>query len=279
MSKPTSNRVDFEPEMEADNVLETALRAVSLMNPVIDLEDGRHNVILPDGYSLTSVTDPDRLSNHIKQAVTVDDRNSLEIYTNRFSDDRTILIADLDNDRIRSVLDWHNDNEHDLSPQHATHTATLQLRKSEEFKRWNEMENTLHSQEEFAMFIEENVADVASPDHSDLLEICRELEASQGAMFKSGTRLDNGDRSFTYETQTHVKNDLKVPNEITLMIPIYHGEEPVEVKAKFRFRPRADGLKLGFTWHRVEYQRQAVFNAMAYAASEATGRPLIFGRC
>ena len=263
---------------QARNALDAGRDAATLANPVISHQDGRSHVLIPDGYQIQDVTDPHHLPSHIKQQVTVDDRSSLSAYANRFRDERSILIADYDAGCISARLDWHHDNQNDLKTQHAAHLVTLKLRDSEEYKRWSGMENKLHTQQEFAYFIEENVADVVEPDSSTLLEICRELEATQGASFKSGTRLDNGDRAFIYENETHVKNEMVVPTEIKLAIPLYQGEEPTTITAKFRFRVKPDALYLGFNWHRVEYQRQAKFSELATVAAEETGLPLYFGR-
>ncbi len=260
------------------HALEAGLIAATLAEPQIDMGDGRQYIITPDGFRLNDVSDPHRLPDHIRQSVTVDDRDSLTNYINRFTDERSILIADYDAGLIRAHLDWHHDNRNALAPQQAAHKATLKLRDSEEFARWAAMEDKLHPQEEFALFIEENVADVIDPDHSVLLEICRDLEATQGVAFKSGTRLQSGDRAFKYETETHVKGEVKVPTEIALSIPLYNGEPPTDIRAKFRFRPTPQGLFLGFRWHRVEYQRQATFGAMATQIAEDTGLPVYFGR-
>lgn len=261
-------------------VLDTMIAAAAVTEPVFQLPDGRVFANIPEDFQLREITDPNILPKHIKQSVTVDEGASLAAYANRFRNDQSILIADYDAGKISACLDWHKSNEGDdsLTRQHASHICTLVLRDSEEYKRWNEMENALHSQEEFAYFIEENVMDVADPEPGVLIEICRELEATQGVSFKSGTRLDNGDRSFTYETETHVKSQMVVPTKIVLQIPLYQGEQPVDIKANFRFRPRPDGLKLGFNWHRVEYQREATFREMAHKAAEATGLPVYFGR-
>lgn len=261
-----------------DNLLQTALEAVRLQNPILKTDGERQKAILPKDFQLIDTTDPERLPKHVSAAVTVDDRASLEGYANRFSNDRSIIIADYDTGTIAARLDWHHDNEHDLTAQPASHSVTLSLRDSEEYGRWSEMENKLHRQEEFAYFIEENVSDVASPEAGALLEVCRDLEATQGVTFKSGINLGSGDRSFTYQDETNVKNELVVPTEIMLSIPLYRGEAPTSIRAKFRFRVRPDGLLLGFNWHRVEYQRQATFNQMAVAASENTGLPVFFGR-
>jgi uncharacterized protein YfdQ (DUF2303 family) len=260
------------------NALEAGIAAATLANPTIDHDDGRRHALIPEGYQMLDISDPDRSPAHIKRHVTVDDRASLVGYANRFSDHRSIIIGDYDAGKITAHLDWHADNHHELKPEHVAHSVTLEMRDSEEYARWNKMEGKLHPQDEFALFIEENVTDVASPDHSDLLEICRELEATQGTRFKSGIRLDNGDRSFTYENETHVKSEISVPREIHLEIPLYFGEEPQLITAKFRFRPTAEGLLLGFNWHRVEYRRQATFREMAFKAAEETGLPVFQGR-
>jgi len=269
-----NDTTDYSPR----HALDASIDAARLANPLIDHGAGRAHAFVPNGYTLQDVSNPDRLRDHIRQSITVDDRESLTSYANRFSDVRSILIADYDGGKITGHLDWHHNNEAKLKPQHASHSVTLKLRDSEEYLRWSKMEGEMHSQEDFALFIEENVADVINPDHSVLLEICRDLEATQGVSFKTGTRLDNGDRTFLYETQTHVKSEVAVPTEIGLSIPLYNGENPTDIRAKFRFKPTADGLLLGFRWHRVEYQRQATFREMAIIASDDTGLPVVFGR-
>lgn len=275
MTEQTPTPIDAADLMPA---IDAAIYAGLFSDPIIDHDDGRRHVFVPQGFTLQDTTSPDHLPDHIKQAVTVDDRASLSAYANRFSDTRSILIADYDAGRIAAYLDWHFHNDEALAPQHATHRATLALRDSEEWDRWDRMEGALHAQDEFAFFIEENVADITDPDHSDMLEICRDLEATQGVAFKSGTRLESGDRSFVYESETKVKGKISVPTEIGLYIPLYFGEEPMALRAKFRFRATPEGLKLGFRWHRVEYVRQGVFRAMATQAAEETGLPVFYGR-
>lgn len=262
------------------SVLDATIDAARLADPLLEMPEGRTYAFVPDGYQLKDISDPDRLSPHVRQAVTVDDRASLTGYANRFSDERSIIIADLDAGTIRVALDWHRGNQGNdpLKAELARHSATLRLRSSEEFARWDAMEGEMHAQADFAVFIEENVSDVINPEQATLLEICRDLEATQDNAFKSGVRLENGDRTFKFEQDTRVKGEIHVPSEIALLIPIYHGEEPVELRAKFRFRATPQGLLLGFRWHRVEYQRQAIFRTMAFEASSDTGLPVFFGR-
>lgn len=270
--------------LDPRSALDTAIDAARLANPTIKFEDERSFVFVPEGYDLKETTHGDLLDNHIKQKPLLHDRTSLCTYVNRFKDERSVLFADYDASTISAHLDYHHSNEFDReglsesAPSHNNHVSTLRIRQSEEFARWAGMEGKMHSQAEFALFIEENVTDIITPEHGEMIEICRDLEATQGSSFKSRTRLENGDLSFKYETETRVTSDVVVPSEIALLIPLYYGEDPTEIRAKFRFRVSEGGLLLGFNWHRVEYERQAKFHEMAYDAAETTGLPVFFGR-
>ncbi|WP_127104352.1 DUF2303 family protein [Pararhodobacter zhoushanensis] len=259
--------------------LETVLAGVALNNPHIELTDGREFIRLPGDHKLQDVSNPDRPAPFIKQLVTVDDRASLVAYVNRFSDPRSVLVADYDAGAIRAMLDYHGDNgAGDLLAGPLKHAVTLKLRDSEEFKRWNAMQGKKIPQDEFAAFLEENSEDICEPDPTVMIEISRDLEATQGVTFKSSVRLENGDRSFVYETDTRTRGELHIPREFKILIPLYQGEEPVELRCAFRWNVGGGGLVLGFEWRRVEYLRQAYFAQIAAAASEGTGRPLFYGR-
>lgn len=261
--------------------LDVALISAHMAEPIRRTEDGREFAILPGEFKATEITSPHRLPPRIIQRLTTDDAQSLITYANRFSDHRSLLIADIDELAMTAALDWHRgnqDTDSPLAPDAVKHKATLQLRESEEFRRWNAMQDHMHDQMVFAEFLDENATDIIDPEPSVMIEIARDLEATQGVVFKANTRLQTGERSLTYETETHTKGDIKVPTRFTLQIPLFDGEEPVDIVASFRFRPRPDGLKLGFVWRRVEYRRQAEFRQIAHRVAEATGLPVMFGR-
>lgn len=264
--------------------LEAVLKAARIADPVIDRPNGLAFAFVPEGFRMQDVSDPYQLPPRIQQRVTVDDADSLIEYAKRFLDDRSVIIADLDKLTIGVVLDWHSQNQVPedigvtLQPQPCQHIAALKLRNSEEFARWSAMEGALHSQMEFAEFLDENSSDIVDPDPAVMIEIARDLEATRGVAFKSGTRLQTGERSFRYETETHVKGDLVVPQRFCLSLPLFFGEAPTEIEASFRFRPNPDGLKLGYVWRRVEHVRQAKFQEIAFRVAEATGLPVFQGR-
>jgi hypothetical protein len=268
--------------------LDAAIQAARISDPIIPGDNGLQHVMMPPNYRLHELRDPFALPPYIAAHPVVDDKTSLIEYTNRFSDMRSIIMADYDRGTICARLDWHHSNDDEapaaLAAQANTHSCTLKLLPSEEFSRWNAFEMAapktggMHSQAEFAAFLEENAADVIIPDPTVLIEISRDLEAVQGVNFASRTRLESGDRAFTYETETKTKGELRVPREFTLAIPLYNGEPAIEIRCALRFQVTPGGLLLGYEWRRVEYARRSHFNAIAHSVAEETGRPVFFGR-
>lgn len=271
---------EIEPPYDPRSALEVALTSARLSDPVVAGDNGQRFVLTPPEFKLTEIPSAHRLPPHIIQAVTVDDAESLIRYANRFSSPASVIIADIDALCVHTCLDWHKDNQDQelLAPGARKHTATLKLRESEEFKRWNAIQNSMLDQMEFAEFLDENASDIVSPDPATMIEIARDLEATQGVNFKASTRLQTGERCITYETETLTKGEMTVPTQFTIQIPLFVGEEPIDITASFRFRVNPSGLKLGFVWRRVEYRRQAEFQAIAHRISEGTGLALMFGR-
>lgn len=262
--------------------LDAAIAAARIASPLVTGKDGALHAMVPQGFDLKALPDSAILPPRPKAAITVDDRASLIAYANRFSLKSSVLIADFDKGTINARLDWHPVPEAETTPGPSgadTHNVTLKLRWSEEFARWNDWAGKLHEQEDFARFLEENSSDVGFPEAAVMVEISRDFEATVGQAYKSSVRLENGDRRMVFESATRALQDVVVPQKFTLSIPIYNGEEPDTLTCLFRWRAGGDGkVRLGFEWHRVEYQRRAHFQAIAYAAAEATGLPVFMGR-
>lgn len=263
--------------------LETVLKAARIADPRQPGPDGRQYLVLPEGFEAHELPDEGRLQPWPRQRVTVDDRNSLSSYANRFSDKRSVIVADYDALTISARLDWHHHNQDsDMAGRTGpdNHSVTLKLRPSEEFSRWNAfVKQGFVDQETFARFLEENSADVLQPDPATLIEISRDFEATVGQVYKSSTRLDNGDRRMVFQSDSNATSDVVVPKKITLRIPFYNGEQPSDIDAHFRWRGASGGaVVFALEWHRVEYHRRAHFNAIAFAASEETGLPVFLGR-
>jgi len=263
------------------DTFDAAMKAALLADPIKIGPDGRVYALTPNDFALRELKDDADLGPFVRQKITVDDRASLSSYANRFKGGSSIIIADYDALTISVRLDWHPGNEMEGhgDPAPNEHNVTLRLRPSEEFSRWDKfVKDGFHDQETFARFLEENSCDVLQPDPATLIEISRDFEATVGQTYKSSTRLDNGDRRLIFDTESRATNDVVIPQQITLSMPFYNGEEPSNIVAKFRWRPSNVAVLFALEWHRVEYHRRAHFNAIAFSAAEETGLPVYIGR-
>lgn len=251
-----------------ENVAQTAERLVLTRGVIHTNKAGDEFVIDSDGH-------PHYVFENKEVKRIFDDAESLSEYVNRFKDSRAVLIADQDRAKVGVILDYRSDLADNLS---AKRFAALQLRYSEEFEVWNQWQGTLHEQEDFMVFLEENGQDITRPDSADLLDVVRDFHAVKTIVFKSSKRLDNGDRSFTYQDETDQKGEMTLPSELILNMPIYEGEPATELIAKFRYRMDGGRLRLGYDWHRIEPTKKAAFGVAANRVAEATGLTALYGR-
>lgn len=261
------------------SVLINALRAV---NTPVKLKDGREVILVPDGYEphVQPVAPP--IAERIIAARLFHDGNSLAAYVNRFRQPSTTMIADIAATAITVAIDYHDHNRDTAGGGPVVgavnHLARWELSKSQEFAAWSAFEGKLHAQEDFIRFLEENAMDVVLPDPAKLLDLCRDFEAIETVNFKASKRLDNGDREFVYSKSTGTAERISVPSKLTLSMPIFYGEQPIQIEALFRYRMREGGLQLGYEFHRIKPVVEAAFRSAAVRVADETGLPALFGK-
>lgn len=149
--------------------------------------------------------------------------------------------ADLDRRTIRAILDGGYG--------YRGHTATLELRHSEEWTEWAQVDGKFFGQVEFAQFVEDHISSIAAPDGGVLLDVVQTLEANTGVRFKSSQLLGNGQRQIafeeTVEAKAGTKGNLTIPTELTLALRPFQGCDAVAVVARFRFRINEGVLRMG----------------------------------
>lgn len=207
----------------------------------------------------------------VARSVTVRDAESLISYLTENTDNddevgdqyghgegQLELWADLDGRRIKAILDggdgWR------------IHTATLDLRHSNEWKEWTGIDGRLVDQLAFAQFIEDHLSSIGAPDGAKLLEVCQTLEAVTKVDFKSSELLANGQRKFKYDETTEAKagqkGDLTIPGELTLVLRPFQGSQPVGITARFRYRLDGGQLRLGVKLAEPEKALEDAFDAI-----------------
>jgi uncharacterized protein YfdQ (DUF2303 family) len=136
------------------------------------------------------------------------------------------------------------------------------------------------AQLEFARFLEENAADVASPSGADLLEACRDLQAVRKVNFKKAVRTATDNESFEYsdETEARTSGGVELPTKFLLRFPVYFGHTETDLFAFLRWKLDDGTLNLGVALHRAEHVRQAVFSHIVFDVADRTGCQAVFGR-
>lgn len=262
--------------MEIEDITDSEVKAaaqlaiasqIPLSAAVMQTNDGRVFRAHRNDVTMVEVTEPNQKQIYPPRQVVASAKlqtsGSLKTYLNRFKNTDSVLFADITANILHAVIDYHGAG-HDqagftgeLTPKSGQHSAILQLPKSKEWDVWTAHNEKLMSHEGFASFLEENALDVAYPNGGDLLELCRDLQVKSGTEFKSSIRM--GDTvKFEYKRDNEI-NELQLPSEFTISIPVYFGEPPIGLRCLTRRKIDDGNLFLGYKIVRLENARQAEF--------------------
>lgn len=279
--------IDLDSSTEAATVAALTLEAIRGV-VTITAAGNRKFVALPTpngGYDLKQITQDNAADVHLPKLVTqhvkLQTALSLADYTNAFKNEASALFADINTDTIVAIIDYHREPTMENSEQPpikgqpdtgtglsdlptaalGLHRATLVLPKSLEWGIWTKYDGVLMKHVAFASFLEENGIDIVDPSGAALLEICRDLQVKANVNFNSSIRYGDAVRiEYQKGDDVSTKEDMQLPSQITLSIPVYFGEAPVQLPAFIR-REIDDGvLKLGYKLSRAEAVRQAEFH-------------------
>lgn len=251
----TAQQTDFEAAYAAGQAV---VQEVNGMPFVIVPNDSKH-IIFPDLL---------RAPLHVAQTVQLSTVAAFIGYVNRFADDNSVIFVDIPAGKIKAVLDYHkaefySPNDGNATPRHGKHIATLHCQYTTEFEKIKDASGTKFTQEGFALFLEDILPHVASPDAATLQEIVGSLQAKNNVDFKSGIRTDNGQVSLTYketiEAKAGVEGNLEVPQSITFGLQIHRGGSAYKLPARFRYRITGGNLSL---WYDIDQLEHAIETSM-----------------
>lgn len=225
------------------------------------------------GYKVDEITLPNAaevlMPKSVIQHVQLQTSLSFVDYVNRFKNTNTVLFADVRNNAITAIIDYHTEsaiNVAGVEAKLATHRATLKLPYSLEWDTWSAISGHLKSHVEFATFLEENQIDIVSPRGADVLELCRDLQVLNNVSFGGSVR--DGDFTtinYAKEADAASKGGVKLPQSIILSIPVYFGETRVPITAFKRQKITEGKLELGWKLMRAENVRQDEFHRIVDA--------------
>lgn len=140
-------------------------------------------------------------------------------------------------------------------PGFADFRVSIGFRPTPQWAKWKAIDGRLLPQAEFAEFVEDNLADIATPDGATMMEIVTYLQATRSVDFRSGVKLSNGAVQLTNNESIEASvgaGNIAVPDVFEIALSPVFGVTPFKIPARFRYRIEDRKLKLGFKLQRIE---------------------------
>ena len=155
--------------------------------------------------------------------------------------------------------------------------------KSVEWCRWNEKNAVPFTQLEFALFIEDNLQDIAAvegmPTGQQVLEMATKFQATMDIRYKSNIRLPSGgvNLMFVNDDDAQTVESMKLFERISIGIPVFWGGDAYQVDARLRYRVKDGGLKFRYELIRADKIMEDATKKLIEKIRTETLCPLFFG--
>ena len=244
-----------------------------------------HYAVIPEGSKVVSLKEyqypegiqPGRVIANLK----MQDQASLCSYVNSFKDPRTRIFGSVYSLNFLAVMDYHPTGAGDITaPQFLSHKAEFQLRHSEEWALWIAKNDKLIPQAEFAEFLEDNRTDIVKPDSATMLEVAKDLQAHSEVNFGSKINSQSGAATLQYDEQikaTVSTGQITVPESFTVRIPVFFGEDPIDIPARLRFRISSGKLSFQYKLQRPAEIISQAFEVVRQEIAASTTLEVLLG--
>lgn len=271
-------------KQEVENIAATIAREA---RKPFELSGDKEYIALPDGWKLEDCEKTLPTPRRKKASVTLADADGFISYLKRHGslDSATIWCeADYKSGQV-SFTGIVNDHGEEIDAQQwRDHIAKLTPAKAVEWERWVASNRKPMSQLDFATFIEENLADIATapgfPSGTDMLQMATGLEIAQDSMIKSAIRLQSGGVRMEYveDSNAETVRSMEVFSKFALGLPVFYSGAAYMLEARLKYK--LSGGKLSF-WYELIRPDKVVEDAaktITTTIQEATGFPLFHGR-
>lgn len=217
---------------------------------------------------------------------------------NRHKSEHSVIFADADwrQPSFTAVIDYHHLGV-DGQPDYGKHRVHYAFPLSEEWQAWNKMNGQKMTQEDFAYFLEDRVAELSAPTDeeriwlerdfattvatpSQLVELSRGLQVNVASKVKAAHTLANGEGQIVWEEshQDASGAPLKVPGIFILSAPPFFMGDKMRIPVRLRYRTAGGSVTWFYQIYRpdqfiTEHVRHAIFDAR-----EKTGLPAYEGK-
>ena len=257
--------------------------ALSLAASAIQELNGTTHLVIPEGFRHLDLTSAlERAGEYPKRktgTVHLGDLSSFNVYVaDQGEPYETYIYADPEARTLTAVL-----NEHDRGDDHAgwrDFRAVYKAELSREFTTWLQLNKKPMEQEDFAIFLEDNIADVVEPSGETLLQVALTLQAKTEVNFSSHKRLDNGQVQFAYSETVDARAGtgmIEIPREFTIGLRLFKNGDGYKIRARLKYRLGGGKLKLWYELDRADNAIEDAFQAYIDQARE-NGFTVLIGK-
>lgn len=158
--------------------------------------------------------------------------------------------------------------------------AVCKAELSREFAGWLRNDKTAMEQEAFAIFLEDNIADIVEPSGETMMAVALTLEAKTEVSFSSARRLDNGQVQLSYSENIDARaaaGAVEIPREFAIGVRLFKNGDAYKVKARLKYRLASGKVKFWYELDRPENVIEDAFDGYIKQARES-GYTVLLGK-
>lgn len=287
MTESSSNAACTTPPAEHLHLDESVIRqigALTIAATAVQHIGSSAHLVLPPEYrhvDVTALIEKAGPAPHRKQGtVHLGDAQSFIGYVRDQADPLSCYIyADPDARTLTAVL-----NENSSADGHAAgwrdFRAVCKAELSREFEGWMRNNKKVMEQEDFAIFLEDNIADIVEPSGETMMAVALSLEAKTEVSFSSARRLDNGQVQLAYSENIEARagqGAIDIPRDFAIGVRLFKNGEAYKVKARLKYRLASGKVKFWYELDRPENVIEDAFDGYIKQARES-GYTVLIGK-
>jgi uncharacterized protein YfdQ (DUF2303 family) len=269
--------------MHVDATAIQQIGALSLAASSIQEFEGTAHLVIPKDFTHVDITaaiekvgvTPRRKTS----AVQLGDLASFNIYVADQGEPNSVYIyADPETRTLTAVLNDHAKDED--TPGWRDQRVMYKAELSREFATWVANDRKPMEQEQFAVFLEDNIADIVEPSGETLMTVALTLQAKTEVSFNSHRRLDNGQIQLSYVENIDARagaGAIEIPREFTIGARLFKNGDGYKVRARLKYRLSASKVKFWYELDRAENAIEDAFQEYINQARE-NGFTVLIGK-
>jgi len=249
-----------------ENIAETVAKLANPVPATSQCEGGIPHLVMRGSDKVVGLEEYLENPTRVREAVMVSDPESLDQYVTKYANKDSLIKVNAKQFFIKCYIDYHGVGK----PHWQDHSIQLTAKESEKFEKWKGLAKKPVDQLEFCDFIEDNLADIVSPDAATLLEMARHINIVKNTSYSGKVSQDGGFTKVDVLSEEGAKigGNVEIPNDMTINVPVFENSFYVKIKVRLRVRIAEGKLSIGVRLvgaDEIKAQEFKVIKSMALA--------------